>query len=71
MADAAVQERFDTARNRHGEASTDWQFIDSARHGEQIAARLIPNRAYKNPDDFLEEFYRAERLTITHTLASA
>lgn len=43
MADAAVQERFDTARNRHGEASTDWQFIDSARHGEQIAARLIPN----------------------------
>ena len=36
-----------------------------------FSARLIPNRAYKNPDDFLEEFYRAERLTITHTLASA
>jgi hypothetical protein len=36
-----------------------------------FSARLIPNRAYKNPEDFLEEFYRAERLTITHALASA
>jgi len=34
-------------------------------------ARLVPNRAYKDPDDFLTEFYRAERITVTHELASA
>ena len=33
--------------------------------------RLVPNRAYKDPEDFLGEFYRAERITITHSLASA
>ena len=36
-----------------------------------INARLVPNRAYKDPEDFLGEFYRAERITITHALASA
>jgi hypothetical protein len=33
-------------------------------------ARLVPKRAYENPDEFLAEFYRAERITITHELAS-
>jgi len=33
-------------------------------------ARLVANRAY-DPEDFLAEFYKAERITITHTLASA
>lgn len=36
-----------------------------------FTARLVPNRAYKDGEDFLSEFYRAERLTITHQLASA
>lgn len=34
-------------------------------------ARLVPNRKYKDPEDFLTEFYRAERITITHELVSA
>ena len=33
-------------------------------------ARLVPNRKYENPEDFLTEFYRAERITVTHELAS-
>jgi hypothetical protein len=36
-----------------------------------FAARLVSNRAYKDGEDFLGEFYRAERITINHTLASA
>ena len=36
-----------------------------------FTARLVPNRPYKNGEDFLAEFYPAERITITHTLASA
>lgn len=36
-----------------------------------FTARLVPNRAYENGDDFLGEFYRAERITVSHTLASA
>jgi uncharacterized protein DUF3891 len=36
-----------------------------------FTARLVPKRSYKNGDDFLGEFYRAERITVTHTLASA
>lgn len=36
-----------------------------------INARVVPNRTYTNPEDFLGEFYRAERITITHSLASA
>jgi hypothetical protein len=34
-------------------------------------ARLVSNRAYKDPEDFLNEFYQAERITVTHTLAAA
>lgn len=34
-------------------------------------ARLVPNRRYDDPDDFLNEFYRAERITVTHTLCSS
>lgn len=36
-----------------------------------FTARLVPNRAYQSGDDFLDEFYRAERITVNHTLASA
>jgi hypothetical protein len=36
-----------------------------------FTARLVPNRPYKSGEDFLAEFYRAERITVTHTLASA
>jgi hypothetical protein len=36
-----------------------------------FTARLVPNRRYKNGEDFLAEFYPAEQITITHTLASA
>lgn len=35
-----------------------------------FTARLVPNRAYRNSEDFLGEFYRAERITVSHTLAS-
>jgi hypothetical protein len=34
-------------------------------------ARLVPLRSYKDGEDFLGEFYRAERITVTHTLSSA
>src|SRR4029077_15531316 len=34
-------------------------------------ARLVPNRMYKGGEDFLGEFYRAERITVNHTLAAA
>ncbi|HEY6366345.1 MAG TPA: hypothetical protein VI585_16290, partial [Candidatus Binatia bacterium] len=36
-----------------------------------FTARLVPQRIYKDGEDFLGEFYRAERITITHTLVSA
>jgi hypothetical protein len=36
-----------------------------------FSARLVPNRMYKGGEDFLGEFYRAERITVNHTLASA
>jgi hypothetical protein len=36
-----------------------------------FTARLVPKKSYKDGEDFLSEFYRAEPITITHTLASA
>jgi hypothetical protein len=36
-----------------------------------FTARLVPNRPYKDGEEFLGEFYRAERITVTHQLASA
>ncbi len=36
-----------------------------------FTARLVPRRSYKDGEDFLGEFYRAERITVTHSLASA
>jgi hypothetical protein len=36
-----------------------------------FTARLVPRRAYRDGEDFLGEFYRAERVTVTHTLASS
>jgi hypothetical protein len=35
-----------------------------------FTARLVPNRAYRNAEDFLGEFYRAESITVSHALAS-
>ena len=34
-------------------------------------ARLVPNRTYKDGEEFLRDFYRAEKITVTHQLASA
>ena len=34
-------------------------------------ARLVPKRTYTDTESFVEEFYRAERITVAHTLASA
>ncbi len=31
-------------------------------------ARLVPKRSYANPEDFLREFYRAERITVSCSL---
>jgi hypothetical protein len=36
-----------------------------------FTARLVPKRIYNDGDDFLAEFYRAERITVAHSLASA
>jgi hypothetical protein len=36
-----------------------------------FTARLVPKRTYRDGEDFLGEFYRAERITVTHNLASA
>ena len=32
--------------------------------------RVVPNRAYAGHDDFLEHFYKAERITISYTLSA-
>ena len=45
--------------------------LTSIRCRSRSAARLVPNRTYKDGEDFLGEFYRAERITVNHTLASA
>ena len=36
-----------------------------------FTARLVPTRSYRNGEDFLNEFYRAQPITITHVLASS
>jgi hypothetical protein len=36
-----------------------------------FAATLVPNRRYRDGEDFLGEFYRGEKITVTHQLASA
>lgn len=33
--------------------------------------RLVPNRRYADQDDFLQQFYKAERVEITYTLRAA
>jgi hypothetical protein len=33
-------------------------------------ARLVPKKTYADAESFVEEFYKAERSTVTHTLAS-
>jgi hypothetical protein len=33
--------------------------------------RLVPNRRYANQEEFLEDFYRAQRIGITYTLRAA
>jgi hypothetical protein len=34
-------------------------------------ARLVPKKSYESPEAFLEDFYAAERITISHILASS
>jgi Protein of unknown function (DUF3891) len=34
-------------------------------------ARLVSNRSYPNPEEFLEEFYKAERIGISYSLRAA
>jgi Protein of unknown function (DUF3891) len=36
-----------------------------------FSARLVPSRVYKDGEDFLQEFYRAEKITMSHILVSA
>jgi hypothetical protein len=36
-----------------------------------FTARLVPTRSYRDGEEFLEEFYRAQPMTISHVLASA
>jgi hypothetical protein len=36
-----------------------------------FTARLVPKRTYQDGEDFLGEFYRAERITISHTLSAS
>ncbi|HEX2243864.1 MAG TPA: DUF3891 family protein, partial [Gammaproteobacteria bacterium] len=36
-----------------------------------FTARLVPTRSYRDGEDFLAEFYRAQPITISHRLASA
>jgi hypothetical protein len=31
----------------------------------------VPKRTYQDGEDFLGEFYRAERITISHTLSAS
>jgi hypothetical protein len=33
--------------------------------------RLVPNRRYTDQHDFLQHFYRAERISINYTLRAA
>jgi hypothetical protein len=35
-----------------------------------FTARLVPKRTYDDGEDFLGEFYRAERITVNHALVS-
>ena len=34
-------------------------------------ARLVPKKSYASPEEFLQDFYTAERITISHTLSSS
>ncbi|MGH7929835.1 MAG: DUF3891 family protein, partial [Candidatus Binatia bacterium] len=36
-----------------------------------FTARLVPRRSYTNPEEFLQHFYTAERIFVTHTLSAA
>jgi hypothetical protein len=36
-----------------------------------FTARLVPTRSYRSGEEFLEEFYRAQPMTISHVLASS
>jgi hypothetical protein len=33
--------------------------------------RLVPNRRYTNQEEFLQDFYRAERIDVNYTLRAA
>lgn len=65
----AVRVKIDTV-GEHRAIMTPYPF-DKDPLSFSFPARLVPNRPYKDPNDFLNEFYRADRVTITHELASA
>jgi hypothetical protein len=35
-----------------------------------FTARLVPKKSYATPEEFLQEFYGAERIFVTHTLSA-
>ena len=36
-----------------------------------FSARLVPKKSYSNPEEFLQYFYTAERIFVSHTLSAA
>jgi len=36
-----------------------------------FSARLVPKKSYANPEEFLQHFYTAERIFISHTLSAS
>ena len=43
--------------------STRWRF--------PFPARLVPKKSYSSPAEFLQDFYAAERITVSHTLSAS
>ncbi|MGH7872780.1 MAG: DUF3891 family protein, partial [Candidatus Binatia bacterium] len=36
-----------------------------------FSARLVPKKGYSNPEEFLQHFYAAERISVSHTLSAS
>jgi Protein of unknown function (DUF3891) len=45
--------------------------FDGSRLVISFQGRLVPNRRYANQEEFLQDFYRAERIDINYTLRAA
>jgi hypothetical protein len=65
----AVKITIDTV-SEHRAVMTPYPF-DVGPLAFSFSARLVPNRVYKSPEDFLGEFYRAERISVSHTLSAS